>query len=255
MTRFAAVLYGGACYGAAMLTILYAVGFVSGFGVPKDLDAGAVVPLAEALIVNTLLLGLFAVQHSVMARPGFKALWTRIVPEPIERSSYVLFASLSLMLLFWQWRPMPDLVWTVTDPMASGAIKAVSLFGWGVVLFSTFLISHFELFGLTQVLRHWMGRSTPEPVFRTPLLYRQVRHPLYLGFLIAFWATPAMTVGHLLFAVMTTAYILIAIRLEERDLERLFGPAYAIYRDRVAMLFPRLWGRSARIAREGSSLS
>jgi protein-S-isoprenylcysteine O-methyltransferase Ste14 len=245
MTRFAAVLYGGACYGAAMLTIVYAVGFVSGFGVPKDLDAGAVVPLAEALIVNTLLLGLFAVQHSVMARPGFKALWTRIVPEPIERSSYVLFASLSLMLLFWQWRPIPDPVWTVTGPMASAAIQGVSLAGWGLVLFSTFLISHFELFGLTQVVRHWLGGATPEPVFRTPLLYRQVRHPLYLGFLIAFWATPTMTVGHLLFAIATTGYILIGIWLEERDLIALFGDQYRRYREQVSMLIP-LPGRKAR---------
>ena len=190
-----------------------------------------------------------------MARKSFKHWWTRFIPRSVERSTYVLCASLMLLLLFWQWRPMPDLVWTVTDPMGWWAIKAVSLFGWGVVVFSTFLISHFELFGLTQVLRHWMGQPTPEPVFRTPLLYRQVRHPIYLGFLIAFWATPVMTVGHLLFAVMTTAYILIAIQLEERDLVRLFGPAYTIYRERVAMLFPRLWGGTTRMAREGSSIS
>jgi methanethiol S-methyltransferase len=237
MIRLAALLYGGAAYCISMLTIVYAVGFVTEIGVPKS--SGPAGLLAEALVIDTLLLGLFAVQHSVMARPAFKALWTRLVPEAIERSTYVLFASLSLILLFWQWRPIPAAIWSVADPAAAAAIQAVSLAGFGLVLFSTFQISHFELFGLTQVVRKWLGRAAPEPVFRTPLFYRHVRHPLYLGFLIAFWAALTMTAGHLLFAVATTGYILIAIKLEERDLIQLFGETYIEYRKRVAMLFPR----------------
>jgi protein-S-isoprenylcysteine O-methyltransferase Ste14 len=246
MTRFASLLYGAAAYGASMLTVLYAIGFVANFGVPKGIDDGAVVPLAEALLVNTLLLALFAVQHSVMARPGFKAWWTKVVPEPIERSTFVAFASLSLMLLFWQWRPMPAMLWWIENPTAAAAVQGLSLAGWGIVLLSTFLISHFELFGLTQVVRNWLGRSTPEPVFHTPMLYKHVRHPLYFGFLIAFWAAPTMTAGHLFFAVVTTAYILIAIQLEERDLVAVFGARYIEYRERVAMIIPGLrFGRGA----------
>jgi methanethiol S-methyltransferase len=243
MTRFASLLYGAAAYAASMLTVVYAVGFVTNLIVPKSIDSGAAGPLLEALVIDVLLLTLFAVQHSVMARPGFKALWTRIVPQPIERSTYVLFASLSLMLLFWQWRPIPAVVWSVANPTVATTIQAVSLAGFTLVVFSTFLISHFELFGLTQVVRNWFGRETPEPVFHTPLLYRHVRHPLYLGFLIAFWAAPTMTAGHLLFAVATTGYILIAIQLEERDLVALFGPKYLAYRERVAMLVPGFGSR------------
>jgi methanethiol S-methyltransferase len=250
MTRFAVLLYGAAAYGASMATVLYAIGFVGNFGVPKSIDSGEPGPLAEALVVNLMLLGLFAGQHSVMARPAFKAWWTRMVPEPIERSTFVLFASLSLMLLFWQWRPIPAAIWTIPDPTAWALVQALSLVGFAIVLVSTFLISHFELFGLTQVFRNWLGRPTPEPELKTPLLYAHVRHPIYLGFLIAFWATPEMTGGHLLFAAATTAYILIGIRLEERDLVRLFGPAYLAYRDRVAMLVPGLrLGRGASPAK------
>ena len=244
MSRFAFLLYGLTAYGISSATILYAIGFVANLWVPKGIDTGTPGPLAEALIVNVLLLTVFALQHSVMARPGFKRLWTRIVPQPIERSTFVLFASLSLVLLFWQWRPIPDVVWSVTNPANAAVIQAVSLAGWALVLVSTFLISHFELFGVTQVVTHWLGRAVPETAFRTPFLYNLVRHPIYLGFLIAFWATPAMTAGHLLFAVMTTGYILVGIQLEERDLIRFFGRTYLGYRDRVAMLIPGLrWKR------------
>jgi methanethiol S-methyltransferase len=203
-------------------------------------------PLPEALIVDTLLLALFAVQHSAMARPGFKRLWTKIVAPPVERSTYVLFASLALMLLFWQWRPMPGPIWTVENPIGAGALQALSFSGWGLVLISTFLISHFELFGLKQVALHWLARPSEEPEFKTPSLYRLVRDPIYLGFLMAFWATPAMTVGHLLFALATTGYILIGIRLEERDLVAMFGAKYEAYRERVAMLIPGFGARRKR---------
>lgn len=248
MSRPASVIYGSFAYGMFLCTFLYAIGFVGGLLVPKTIDSGAVVSLPEALVVNTLLLGLFAVQHSVMARPAFKRLWTKIVPQPVERSTYVLFASLTLILLFWQWRPMPAAVWTIADPALAAAVSAVSWAGWALVLVSTFLISHFELFGLKQVMLHWLGRPAPAPVFRTPLLYRQVRHPLYLGFLMAFWATPAMSAGHLLFAAATTAYILIAIQLEEHDLTDLFGEQYRAYRRQVAMLIPGLVWRRQRHA-------
>jgi methanethiol S-methyltransferase len=246
MSRPASVVYGSFAYGVFLCTFLYAIAFVGGLVVPKTVDGGAVGSLPEALIVDTLLLGLFAVQHSVMARPAFKRLWTRVVPPQVERSTYVLFASLVLILLFWQWRPIPIAAWTVDNAVGAGLLWAVFWAGWGLVLVSTFLISHFELFGLKQVVMHWLDRPTPEPVFRTPLLYKQVRHPLYLGFLMAFWATPVMTAGHLLFAVATTGYILIAIQLEEHDLIGLFGDQYRAYRQQVAMLVPGLARRGRR---------
>jgi protein-S-isoprenylcysteine O-methyltransferase Ste14 len=245
MAGIASVLYGGAAYLLFFGTILYAIAFVGGLPVPKTIDSGAEGPLIPALVVNTLLLGIFAIQHSVMARPAFKRWWTRFVPHAVERTTYVLLASLLLVLLFWQWRPILMPVWTVTNPVAVAALQVVFWTGWGLVFLSTFLINHFELFGLRQVWARLRGRALPEPQFRTPFLYKRVRHPLYLGFLLAFWSTPVMTAGHLLFAVATTGYILIGIWLEERDLVDLFGDQYRRYREQVSMLIP-LPGRKAR---------
>jgi methanethiol S-methyltransferase len=236
--RIVAMLFGLTAYLVFFGTFLYAIGFVAGMVVPKGIDNGTVVPVAEALIVNLLLLSLFAVQHSVMARKPFKRWWTQFVPRSVERSVYVLLASLALILLFWQWRPLPAIVWQVADPAIATTVLAVSLTGWTLVLISTFLINHFELFGLRQVATNLAGRSIPEQRFRTPLLYKIVRHPLYLGFIIAFWAAPVMTVGHLLFAAVTTAYIFVGILLEERDLIEQFGEEYRRYRARVGMLIP-----------------
>ena len=243
MSCFLAFIYGLAAYLVFFGTILYAIGFVTGLVVPKTIDTGAVVPLAEALVVNVLLMGLFAVQHSVMARKPFKAWWTQYVPKSIERSTYVLLASLALVLLYWQWRPMPTVMWQVGDPNIALAILGVSFVGWLMVFFSTFLINHFELFGLHQVANNLTGRDMPVVRFRTPVLYKVVRHPIYLGFIIAFWAAPIMTVGHLLFAAVTTAYIFVGIFLEERDLTEMFGDEYRRYRERVSMLIP--WRKSA----------
>jgi methanethiol S-methyltransferase len=238
MAGLLAVLYGVLSYAVFLVTILYAIGFVGNWVVPKSIDSGAAGPLIESLVVNTLLLGLFAVQHSVMARQGFKRWWTRLVPPSIERSTFVLFSSLALLLLYWQWRPMPEPIWTARNPALAAALDATSWFGWGLLFASTFMISHFELFGLSQVFARLFGRELPSPTFHAPLLYRVVRHPIYLSFLLAFWATSLMTAGHLLFAVATTGYILIAIQLEEHDLIGLFGDQYRRYRQHVAMLIP-----------------
>jgi protein-S-isoprenylcysteine O-methyltransferase Ste14 len=231
-------VYGLAAYLVAFVTLLYSIGFVSGLFVPKTIDTGNVVPLPEALIVNLLVMALFAVQHSVMARKQFKEWWTQYVPRSVERSTYVLFAALALILLFWQWRPIPTVLWQVNDPQLALAITGVSMIGWALLFFSTFLINHFELFGLHQVASNLTGRPMPQVRFKTPVLYKVVRHPIYLGLIIAFWIAPTMTAGHLLFAAVTTAYIFVGIWLEERDLIELFGDEYRNYRRRVSMLIP-----------------
>jgi protein-S-isoprenylcysteine O-methyltransferase Ste14 len=243
MGRLLGFLYGIVAYLVFFATILYAIGFVAGMGVPKDIDSGPAVPLTVALVVDIVLMSVFAIQHSVMARPQFKRWWTRIVPPALERSTFVMFASLALILLFWQWRPIPDVIWRVNDPTAAIAVTVLEALGWLLGLLSTFLISHFELFGLHQTANHLVGKPMPSPTFKTPLLYNLVRHPIYLGFIIAFWAAPVMTVGHLLFAAVTTAYIIVGIQLEEHDLVHLFGDEYRRYRDRVSMLVP--WRKSA----------
>lgn len=240
--KFIAFLYGMASYLVFFVTVLYAIGFVTGLVVPKGIDTGATSSMTSAIVVNLLLMSLFAVQHSVMARKGFKAWWTKYVPRPIERSTYVLAASSCLLLLFWQWRPIPAVMWQVDDPDLAVAVAMLSLAGWVLVFTSTFLINHFELFGVSQVANHLLDRAVPAPQFRTPLLYKVVRHPIYLGFIIAFWAAPVMTVGHLMFAAVTTAYILVGIWLEERDLIEMFGDQYREYKQRVSMLIP--WRKS-----------
>jgi methanethiol S-methyltransferase len=243
IARMIAFLYGIIAYFVFFVTFLYAIGFVAGMVVPKTIDSGAVGPAMEAAIVNLILMSLFAVQHSVMARRQFKEWWTQYVPKSVERSTYVLFSSLALALLLWQWRPIPTVVWQIDDPRIAMAVTAISLLGFLIALTSTFLINHFELFGLHQVANNLTGRSMPTPRFRTPLYYKFVRHPLYLGFIIAFWAAPTMTIGHLLFAAVTTAYIFVGILLEERDLVDLFGDDYRRYRERVSMLVP--WRKSS----------
>lgn len=238
MAGIVSVLYGAIVYLLFFGTILYAIAFVGNLLVPKVIDSAETSALVPAIVVNVLLLGVFAIQHSVMARPAFKRWWTRFVPHAVERTTYVLLASLVLVLLFWQWRPILMPVWSVTNPAAVLAIQVVFWTGWGLVFLSTFLLNHFELFGLRQVYARLRGRTLPAPEFRTPFLYKRVRHPLYLGFLLAFWAAPSMTLGHLLFAVGTTGYILIGIWLEERDLVDLFGDQYRRYREQVSMLIP-----------------
>ncbi|HWE25256.1 MAG TPA: NnrU family protein [Myxococcales bacterium] len=239
MKRILVFLYGLICYALFVCTLLYAVGFVDGLLVPTSLDSAPKVPLGQALLVDAALLALFAVQHSGMARQGFKRAWTRIVSPAIERSTYVLLASLALILLFWKWEPIGGVVWNVTTPEVRVALLALSLVGFAIALVSTFLINHFDLFGLRQVFAYLRERPYTSLGFRTPAFYKYVRHPLYFGFLIGFWATPTMTIAHLLFAAATTAYILIAIQLVERDLIEAHGERYEAYRSQVSMLIPR----------------
>ena len=238
MTPIMAFRYGLVAYLMFFVTILCAIGFVSGLVVPKTIDTGQESSLPVAIIVNMLLMSLFAIQHSVMARKPFKRWLTEYVPVAIERSTFVLTSSVVLLLLFWQWRPIPAVVWQINDPEWATAVTGISLCGWILVFFATFLINHFELFGLQQVKDNLAGRAPAKPIFRTPVLYKVVRHPLYLGFIVAFWATPTMTVGHLLFSAVTTAYIFVGIALEERDLIAEFGDEYREYMKRTGRLLP-----------------
>lgn len=244
MVRGAWLAVAGVCYAIFFATFLYLIGFVGDLVVPQSVDRGPPMMPEAAIVIDALLIALFAVQHSVMARSGFKRRWTRIVPASIERSIYVLAASIALIVLFVLWRPIPETIWTVSDRPGAAILWMLFALGWAIVLASTFLINHFELFGLQQVWLAVRGRPATQPRFRTPLFYRAVRHPLYAGFFLAFWATPRMTVGHLLLAGGMSLYMLIAIRYEERDLIAAFGDDYRAYRARVGMLVPGL-GRRA----------
>jgi protein-S-isoprenylcysteine O-methyltransferase Ste14 len=237
----AAFIYGTISYGVFLGTFLYAIGFIGGFFTPTTLDGAPNVSVLQALGIDLALLGLFAVQHSLMARPAFKRWWTRFVPEAVERSTYVLLSSLALVALFVFWEPIGGVVWTAPAGLARNAVIVIYLLGWSLLLYSTFLIDHFDLFGLKQVWRRLRGNPYRPPQFYTPSLYKLVRHPLYVGWLTIFWAAPTMTVAHLVFALATTAYILIAIQLEERDLVDAFGEHYLVYRRNTPMLIPRLW--------------
>ena len=238
MGRLAVFTYGIVAYVLFLITFLYSIGFVGNMVVPKSIDSGVEEALGSALIINIILLGLFAVQHSVMARPAFKQWWTTIIPGSIERSTYVLLSNLILALLFWQWRPMTGVIWSVENNVGSAILTGLFWIGWLIVLLSTCMINHFDLFGLRQIYINFQGKKYTSLEFRITSLYKYVRHPIMLGFIIAFWATPVMTAGHLLFAVVTTAYILIAIQFEERDLINFFSDTYKNYQRQVSMILP-----------------
>jgi len=242
LARLLILFYAIVSYAAFLVSFLYAVGFVGNYLVPKSIDVGGPTNLSGAIVVNLLLLGLFAIQHSIMARPVFKQWWAKIFPVACQRSTYVLLSSLILLLLFWQWRPIPIPVWQIAG-IAAWLLIGLYWLGWLIVLASTFMIDHFDLSGLRQAFFALRGAELPGQSFKTPLLYKIVRHPLMLGFLLVFWATPEMTAGHLLFAIMSTGYILIALQFEERDLIAEFGTTYQQYRRRVPMLLPRIFGR------------
>jgi methanethiol S-methyltransferase len=239
MGRILAVAYGTVSYIIFFVTFLYAIGFVGNLVVPKSIDSGEPAgSLLSALLINVVLMSVFALQHSIMARPEFKAWWTTIVPKPVERSTYVLLSSLALLLLFWQWRPMTGVVWSVENAVGKYLLYALFFLGFAIVLTSTYLINHFDLFGLRQVYLYGRGREYTQLNFGTPFLYKIVRHPLMLGFIVAFWSTPVMTYGHMLFAAVTTVYMLVAIQLEERDLINAHGDSYENYRRQVPMIVP-----------------
>jgi methanethiol S-methyltransferase len=240
MKALGLALYSACVYAFFLAAFLYTMGFVEGVAVPKTIDDGAAGDLFTTFAIDAALLGVFAVQHTVMARPAFKRAWTRIVPEAAERSTFVLFATLALVLLLWQWRPAPQIVWNIGSPLAAQAIVMVSWSGWALVLASTFLISHFHLFGLSQGFTRLLRLDPPDDGFVTPLFYRWIRHPLYLGFIVAFWAAPRMSLGHLFFAAATTGYIFVGIWFEERDLVAQFGERYLRYRQTAGMLLPKL---------------
>jgi protein-S-isoprenylcysteine O-methyltransferase Ste14 len=240
MGRWIALLYGVASYAVFFVTFLYAVGFVGGFAVPRTIDGGAAGRVGTAVLIDLGLLALFGLQHSVMARQGFKRWWTRIVPKPVERSTYVLFASLALIVLFAFWRPLPSVVWEVEATVGRWLLWGLFAAGWGIVLLGTFMIDHFDLFGLRQAWLHFRGEEYTPPEFQTTGFYRYVRHPLMSGFILAFWATPEMTAGHALFAGVSTLYILVALRFEERDLESFHGERYRRYKRTTPMLVPGL---------------
>lgn len=238
MSRILAFIYGLICYVIFFVTFLYTIGFVGNLIVPKTLDSDLDGSLIQGLLINSLLITLFAVQHSFMARPGFKKWWRKIIPNPIERSTYVLMASLALLLLFWQWHSLGGIIWNIQNPIASNIIYGIFALGWLIVLLSTFMINHFDLFGLRQVYLYLRGEEYEDLGFRTPGFYKYIRHPIMLGFVVAFWATPMMTVSHLVFAIGTTIYMLVGIKLEEVDMIYLYGNLYQEYRQQVSMLIP-----------------
>jgi methanethiol S-methyltransferase len=248
MSRTLIFVYGLLAYLVFFAVFLYMIGFVGNFAVPKSIDSGPTTPLSEAILVDVALIALFAVQHSVMARPAVKSWWTGIVPKPMERSTYVFLSSLVLALLFWQWRSLPARIWEVDEPVFRAALNVVSFVGWFTVLFSSFIIDHFDLFGMRQVYLHWRERPYSHPPFVVRSLYRIVRHPLMVGLLIAFWSAPTMTVGHFLFAMLMTGYILVGVLFEERDLARHLGSEYAIYRTQTPMFVPSLRHRKPHSA-------